>query len=121
MNMDNRQSFVAGMMAATAIMVSIMLVLMFFILVEESSDRDASFTLCNATGKDLNVTIFVLNGGDWDEIELEVANNTSIPLTITWESTNSVEAHIVYDDWDLNERVLRYHVADGENRIVVLT
>ncbi len=86
--------------------------------VEDSNE--AFFSIANSIGEDLNITVFVLDGNDWDEIPVSISNNTTIPLVITWYGEGRVNVHIVYDDWEGNERVLRYRVEDGEYRVVVL-
>ena len=87
---------------------------------EIEDGNEATFSIANIVGEDLNITVFVLNGEDWDEIAVSISNNTTIPLVITWYGEGRVNVHIVYDDWDNNERVLRYRVENGEYRVVVL-
>ena len=82
--------------------------------------NEAVFSIHNATGGDVNATVFVLNGEDWDEIAVDISNNTTIPLAITWHGEGGVNVHIVYRDWDSNERVLRYYARDGEYQVTVL-
>ena len=87
---------------------------------EAEPDNEATFSIANSVGEDMNVTVFVLDGNDWDEISVSISNNNTIPLVITWRGDSRVNVHIVYDDWEDNERVLRYRVDDGEYRVVVL-
>ena len=86
--------------------------------IEDSNE--AIFSISNGVGEHLNVTVFVLNGGDWNKIPVSIANNTTQALAVTWQGEGGVNVHVVYDDWDSNERILRYYVQDGENQIVML-
>ena len=116
---DNRGllGFVIGLGIATLFWV---LLFMSLSLVATEALNEAHFSVANLVGENLNITVFVLNGEDWDEIAVSISNNTTIPLVITWYGEGRVNVHIVYDDWDNNERVLRYRVENGEYRVVVL-
>ena len=107
--------------AACVVVLTIGLVLgVTFTTLEVEDSNEAFFSITNSIGEDLNITVFVLDGNDWDEIPIALNNNTTIPLVITWHGEGRVNVHIVYDNWEGNERVLRYRVEDGEYRVVVL-
>lgn len=95
-------------------------VLLASIVPDADDTNEALFSIHNTTGDDLNLTVFVLNGGEWDEIPVSITNNTTTPLVITWPGEGGVNVHIIYRDYEQNERVLRYFVEAGENRIVIL-
>ena len=77
-------------------------------------------TFDNGAPNDTVGQVYVMDGGEWDLLDIYIEGNSSTTVQITWRGDYEVVTVFAVFDYDGYQSIFRYEVREKEHRTVVL-